>query len=173
MKIRAEAMQEASEAVPSGMLSILGRPQSKFSFACLEAREHCKTLGIENPVCEVANYLFPDCRVVSGHLEVGVGGNSPHRLLSRAAGWNPPHLGAHRSVLGAPPSHAFGKHAGARECGAVGTTEGGPRLGPRPHFTTHGQGPPQANRPAHLKGKTWARRSLVAFLQNILGSHRL
>ncbi|KAI5137864.1 malonyl-CoA-acyl carrier protein transacylase, mitochondrial [Manis pentadactyla] len=69
VKIRAEAMQEASEAVPSGMLSVLGQPQSKFSFACLEAQEHCKTLGIENPVCEVSNYLFPDCRVISGHLE--------------------------------------------------------------------------------------------------------
>ncbi|XP_006108068.1 malonyl-CoA-acyl carrier protein transacylase, mitochondrial isoform X1 [Myotis lucifugus] len=69
VKVRAEAMQEASEAVPSGMLSVLGRPQTKFTFACLEAREHCKTLGIEDPVCEVANYLFPDCRVISGHLE--------------------------------------------------------------------------------------------------------
>ncbi|XP_037703108.1 malonyl-CoA-acyl carrier protein transacylase, mitochondrial [Choloepus didactylus] len=69
VKIRAEAMQEASEAVPSGMLSILGRPQTKFNFACLEAREHCQSLGIEDPVCEVSNYLFPDCRVISGHLE--------------------------------------------------------------------------------------------------------
>lgn len=69
VKIRAEAMQEASEAVRSGMLSVLGRPQSRFTLACSEAREHCKTLGIEQPVCEVANYLFPDCRVISGHLE--------------------------------------------------------------------------------------------------------
>uniref|UniRef100_M3YXY4 Malonyl-CoA-acyl carrier protein transacylase, mitochondrial n=1 Tax=Mustela putorius furo TaxID=9669 RepID=M3YXY4_MUSPF len=69
VKVRAEAMQEASEAVPSGMLSVLGQPQSKFNVACLEAQEHCKTLGIESPVCEVANYLFPDCRVISGHLE--------------------------------------------------------------------------------------------------------
>nr|XP_020029774.1 malonyl-CoA-acyl carrier protein transacylase, mitochondrial [Castor canadensis] len=69
VKVRAEAMQEASEAIPSGMLSVLGQPQSKFSFACMEAREHCKSLGIENPVCEVSNYLFPDCRVISGHLE--------------------------------------------------------------------------------------------------------
>ncbi|XP_039093146.1 malonyl-CoA-acyl carrier protein transacylase, mitochondrial isoform X3 [Hyaena hyaena] len=69
VKIRAEAMQEASEAVPSGMLSVLGQPQSKFASACLEAREHCRTLGIENPVCEVASYLFPDCRVISGHLQ--------------------------------------------------------------------------------------------------------
>lgn len=78
MKIRAEAMQEASEAVPSGMLSVLGQPQSKFASACLEAREHCRTLGIENPVCEVASYLFPDCRVISGHLQVGVDGNGLH-----------------------------------------------------------------------------------------------
>ncbi|XP_057599421.1 malonyl-CoA-acyl carrier protein transacylase, mitochondrial [Hippopotamus amphibius kiboko] len=69
VKIRAEAMQDASEAVPSGMLSVLGQPQSRFAVACLEAQEHCKTLGIENPVCEVSNYLFPDCRVISGHLE--------------------------------------------------------------------------------------------------------
>ncbi|OWK03729.1 hypothetical protein Celaphus_00013716, partial [Cervus elaphus hippelaphus] len=69
VKIRAEAMQEASEAVPSGMLSVLGQRQSKFAFACLEAQEHCRTRGIENPVCEVSNYLFPDCRVISGHLE--------------------------------------------------------------------------------------------------------
>ncbi|XP_007939985.1 malonyl-CoA-acyl carrier protein transacylase, mitochondrial [Orycteropus afer afer] len=69
VKVRAEAMQEASDAVPSGMLSVLGKPQTKFSSACLEAREHCKALGIENPVCEVANYLFPNCRVISGHLE--------------------------------------------------------------------------------------------------------
>lgn len=88
VKVRAEAMQEASEAVPSGMLSVLGQPQSKFTSACLEAREHCKTLGIENPVCEVANYLFPDCRVISGHLEVGVDGNSLRRPQSCAEGWN-------------------------------------------------------------------------------------
>ncbi|KAM4881740.1 malonyl-CoA-acyl carrier protein transacylase, mitochondrial [Thomomys bottae] len=69
VKVRAEAMQEASEAVPSGMLSVLGQPQSKFTFACLEAREHCKSLGIKDPVCEVSNFLSPDFRVISGHLQ--------------------------------------------------------------------------------------------------------
>lgn len=86
VKIRAEAMQEASEAVPSGMLSVLGQRQSKFTVACLEAQEHCRTRGIENPVCEVSNYLFPDCRVISGHLEVGVGGSSLPRARSGAEG---------------------------------------------------------------------------------------
>ncbi|KAM5289164.1 malonyl-CoA-acyl carrier protein transacylase, mitochondrial [Ctenodactylus gundi] len=69
VKVRAEAMQVASEAVPSGMLSVLGKPQSKFSFACQEAREHCEALGIKSPVCEVSSYLFPHCRVISGHQE--------------------------------------------------------------------------------------------------------
>lgn len=98
VKIRAEAMQEASEAVPSGMLSVVGQPQSKFTFACLEAQEHCRTLGIENPVCEVSSYLFPDCRVISGHLEVGVHGSNLPRPPSspvQKVGIIP-HLGAHR-----------------------------------------------------------------------------
>ncbi|XP_012576104.1 PREDICTED: malonyl-CoA-acyl carrier protein transacylase, mitochondrial [Condylura cristata] len=69
VKVRAEAMQAASEAVPSGMLSVLGQPQSQFTAACQDAREHCRSLGIQDPVCEVANYLFPDGRVLSGHLE--------------------------------------------------------------------------------------------------------
>ncbi|XP_068958992.1 malonyl-CoA-acyl carrier protein transacylase, mitochondrial [Petaurus breviceps papuanus] len=69
VRVRAEAMQEASAAVPSGMLSVLGRPQTQYKMACLDAREHCQSLGIKEPVCEVANYLFPDCRVISGHLQ--------------------------------------------------------------------------------------------------------
>ncbi|XP_044533672.1 malonyl-CoA-acyl carrier protein transacylase, mitochondrial [Gracilinanus agilis] len=69
VKVRAEAMEEAAAAIPSGMLSVLGRPQSQYKAACLDAQEHCRTLGIKQPVCEVANYLFPDCRVISGHLE--------------------------------------------------------------------------------------------------------
>uniref|UniRef100_A0A3B3ZEY9 Malonyl-CoA-acyl carrier protein transacylase, mitochondrial n=1 Tax=Periophthalmus magnuspinnatus TaxID=409849 RepID=A0A3B3ZEY9_9GOBI len=69
VKVRAEAMQKASEMVPSGMLSVIGKPQAQYKFACLQAREHCKTLGIDNPVCSVANYLFPDARVIAGHQQ--------------------------------------------------------------------------------------------------------
>lgn len=70
VKVRAEAMQKASEAVPSGMLSVVGRREANYKFACLEARKHCESLGIENPVCTVSNYLFPDSRVIAGHLQV-------------------------------------------------------------------------------------------------------
>ncbi|TSK13255.1 Malonyl-CoA-acyl carrier protein transacylase, mitochondrial [Bagarius yarrelli] len=69
VKVRAEAMQKASDATPSGMLSVIGRPQANYKYACLKAREHCLSLGIKNPVCSIANYLFPDGRVIAGHLE--------------------------------------------------------------------------------------------------------
>uniref|UniRef100_A0A8C7SYV3 Malonyl-CoA-acyl carrier protein transacylase, mitochondrial n=1 Tax=Oncorhynchus mykiss TaxID=8022 RepID=A0A8C7SYV3_ONCMY len=65
VKVRAEAMQKASELIPSGMLSVMGRPQAKYKHACLQAREHCLSLGIKEPVCSVANYLFPDERVIA------------------------------------------------------------------------------------------------------------
>ncbi|NXS52020.1 FABD protein, partial [Brachypteracias leptosomus] len=69
VKVRAEAMQRASEAVPSGMLSVIGQREANYKFACLEARKHCESLGIEKPVCEISNYLFPDSRVIAGHLQ--------------------------------------------------------------------------------------------------------
>uniref|UniRef100_A0A8C5WST1 Malonyl-CoA-acyl carrier protein transacylase, mitochondrial n=1 Tax=Laticauda laticaudata TaxID=8630 RepID=A0A8C5WST1_LATLA len=69
VKTRAEAMQEASEIIPSGMLSVIGRRDSDYKTACLEALEYCKTEGIEDPVCEVSNYLFPDSRVIAGHIQ--------------------------------------------------------------------------------------------------------
>ncbi|XP_062862265.1 malonyl-CoA-acyl carrier protein transacylase, mitochondrial [Trichomycterus rosablanca] len=69
VKVRAEAMQKASDEIPSGMLSVFGRPQANYKYACLQAREHCLSLGIQNPVCSIANYLFPDGRVIAGHLE--------------------------------------------------------------------------------------------------------
>ncbi|XP_031613609.2 malonyl-CoA-acyl carrier protein transacylase, mitochondrial isoform X1 [Oreochromis aureus] len=69
VKVRAETMQKASELVPSGMLSVIGRPQAQYNYVCLQAKEHCKSLGMENPVCSVANYLFPDGRVIAGHQQ--------------------------------------------------------------------------------------------------------
>jgi len=70
VKVRAEAMQKASELVPSGMLSVIGKPQAQYKYACLQAKEHCKSLRMQEPVCSVANYLFPDGRVIAGHQQV-------------------------------------------------------------------------------------------------------
>lgn len=70
VKVRADAMQKVSELVPSGMLSVIGRPEAQYKYACLQAKEYCRGLGIDEPVCSVANYLFPDARVIAGHQQV-------------------------------------------------------------------------------------------------------
>uniref|UniRef100_A0A8C6UAF5 Malonyl-CoA-acyl carrier protein transacylase, mitochondrial n=1 Tax=Neogobius melanostomus TaxID=47308 RepID=A0A8C6UAF5_9GOBI len=69
VKVRGGAMQRASELVPSGMLSVIGKPQAQYKYACLQAKDYCRGQGIDNPVCSVASYLFPDARVIAGHKE--------------------------------------------------------------------------------------------------------
>ncbi|XP_077401151.1 malonyl-CoA-acyl carrier protein transacylase, mitochondrial isoform X2 [Vanacampus margaritifer] len=69
VKVRAEAMQRASDVAPSGMLSVAGKAQAQYKHACLQAKEHCRGLAVEEPVCAVATYLFPDGRVIAGHRQ--------------------------------------------------------------------------------------------------------
>jgi len=70
VKIRAEAMQKASEAVSSRMMTVHLTPEAKINFACLAARLYCtKELNMENVVCEISNYLYPGCKIISGNTE--------------------------------------------------------------------------------------------------------
>ncbi|KFM57412.1 putative malonyl-CoA-acyl carrier protein transacylase, mitochondrial, partial [Stegodyphus mimosarum] len=69
LKIRGEAMQAASELQPSGMMTVFLSNTAKIKQACATAREWCEQQGISNPECKIAIYMFPDCRVISGHLE--------------------------------------------------------------------------------------------------------
>ncbi|TRY97504.1 hypothetical protein DNTS_013756 [Danionella cerebrum] len=69
VKVRAEAMQSASDLVHSGMLTVFGQNKTNYIQACAQAREHCLSLGIQNPVCSIANYLYPDVLVIAGHME--------------------------------------------------------------------------------------------------------
>src|SRR5436305_1813063 len=57
---RGKAMQDASDAVPSGMVSILGLDADKIQKACNDARA-------EGEILQIANYLCPGNIVVSGH----------------------------------------------------------------------------------------------------------
>jgi [acyl-carrier-protein] S-malonyltransferase len=57
---RGRAMQDASDAVPSGMVSILGLERDKVERLCAEARA-------EGEVLQIANLLGPGNIVVSGH----------------------------------------------------------------------------------------------------------
>jgi [acyl-carrier-protein] S-malonyltransferase len=57
---RAEAMQAASDAVPSGMLSVLGMEREPLERLCEQVRG-------EGEVLQVANHLCPGNLAVSGH----------------------------------------------------------------------------------------------------------
>lgn len=65
-------MQMASEATPSGLMSVFIEHNSELSLAMKAAREWCeKKLKLPPPVfCSVANYLYPDCKVIGGNIEV-------------------------------------------------------------------------------------------------------
>jgi len=57
---RGRAMQDAADAVPSGMVSILGMEAAKIEELCSQARG-------PGEVLQIANYLCPGNIVVSGH----------------------------------------------------------------------------------------------------------
>jgi len=66
VKIRAEAMQEASDQVPSGLVSIMGHADLDVQLLCDNAKEWSYSRGTQEPVACVANYLFPGGWVLGG-----------------------------------------------------------------------------------------------------------
>ena len=71
VKVRAEAMQKASQEISSGMMSVFVGAASKLGDACKAARQHCtERWNIEDPVCQVANFLQAECKVIAGNTEV-------------------------------------------------------------------------------------------------------
>ncbi|XP_065316436.1 malonyl-CoA-acyl carrier protein transacylase, mitochondrial-like isoform X1 [Gordionus sp. m RMFG-2023] len=69
IKIRAEEIEKLSSKVLSGMLTVMLSAKSNLNQAIIESKEHCLGKGIENPICTIANYLFPQCKILSGHNE--------------------------------------------------------------------------------------------------------
>uniref|UniRef100_A0A023F858 [acyl-carrier-protein] S-malonyltransferase n=1 Tax=Triatoma infestans TaxID=30076 RepID=A0A023F858_TRIIF len=69
IKIRGEAMQLASEMTPGAMVTVLYGPDSELGRACIKAKEHAMSLGVENAHCAISNYLFPHCKIVAGNEE--------------------------------------------------------------------------------------------------------
>eukprot|EP00216_Chloropicon_sp_CCMP2111_P006015 CAMPEP_0198235850 /NCGR_PEP_ID=MMETSP1446-20131203/1725_1 /TAXON_ID=1461542 ORGANISM="Unidentified sp, Strain CCMP2111" /NCGR_SAMPLE_ID=MMETSP1446 /ASSEMBLY_ACC=CAM_ASM_001112 /LENGTH=537 /DNA_ID=CAMNT_0043917239 /DNA_START=83 /DNA_END=1696 /DNA_ORIENTATION=+ len=64
VKVRAESMAKAAEqGEPHGMLSIVGLADAAINDICMQVKQ--KQGG--DVVCQMANYLFPQGRVVSGH----------------------------------------------------------------------------------------------------------
>lgn len=70
VNVRAKEMQKASEVTPSGMMTVFCFWGTKLKLAIQAAKEYCKTKHhIEDPICVVANYLFPEAKVLAGHEE--------------------------------------------------------------------------------------------------------
>jgi len=70
VKVRAEGMQRASEEQASSMATVFTSPTSRLDLAFETSKEWCiqKSL-IPHPVCQTANYLYSDCKVIAGHTE--------------------------------------------------------------------------------------------------------
>lgn len=68
VELRAAAMAEAAAARPGGMLTVWLAPDASLGHALLRAREHAART-VPEPVCQVANYLYPGCKVVAGDEE--------------------------------------------------------------------------------------------------------
>ena len=70
VKARAESMKAAAEAGDHGMLSVVGLSDDALRTCVEDAKRHLIDTGdgsnATDLVCEVANYLFPQGRVVSG-----------------------------------------------------------------------------------------------------------
>ena len=59
VKVRAEAMQAASEMADSGMMTVFVGADQKLNFGCEVAREWCRRHhDIEEPVCQVFTSLL-------------------------------------------------------------------------------------------------------------------
>uniref|UniRef100_A0AA85K3M9 [acyl-carrier-protein] S-malonyltransferase n=1 Tax=Trichobilharzia regenti TaxID=157069 RepID=A0AA85K3M9_TRIRE len=70
IRVRAEAMQKACDQKSGAMLTVFVNPGSPFKLAIAAAINHCEIHHkILNPCCKVANYLYPDCKVLAGNSE--------------------------------------------------------------------------------------------------------
>jgi len=71
VKVRSAAIQAASQLVPSGMIRIYFGASGRVGKACHLAKIYCRQeLSMADCVCEVTSYLYPGCKVISGHEEV-------------------------------------------------------------------------------------------------------
>uniref|UniRef100_A0A915J8Y2 Malonyl-CoA:ACP transacylase (MAT) domain-containing protein n=1 Tax=Romanomermis culicivorax TaxID=13658 RepID=A0A915J8Y2_ROMCU len=66
IKIRAEAMQRASETTNSGLMTVFLNFRSKLPLAISGAKQWVNEQKGYEPICSVANYLFTECKVIGG-----------------------------------------------------------------------------------------------------------
>ncbi|CAH0724442.1 unnamed protein product, partial [Brenthis ino] len=69
VELRAAAMAAAAAERRGGMLTVWLAPDAALPRLLAAARDHAAATGLPDPVCAVANYLFPGCKVLAGDEE--------------------------------------------------------------------------------------------------------
>jgi len=71
VKVRASAMQAASNLVHGGMIKVYFGASGRVGKACHLAKAYCRQeLGMADCVCDITTYLYPGCKIISGNHEV-------------------------------------------------------------------------------------------------------
>ncbi|XP_011341641.1 probable malonyl-CoA-acyl carrier protein transacylase, mitochondrial isoform X2 [Ooceraea biroi] len=107
--VRGAGMQYASERSRQGMLSLFCTPAAQLTKACEDAMKWAQDNGVEDPVCQVAVYLYTQARIVAGHTEAlnYIEKNAEKYGLTRLT--RLPVSGAFHTSLMEPALKSFGK----------------------------------------------------------------
>ncbi|XP_022119265.2 probable malonyl-CoA-acyl carrier protein transacylase, mitochondrial [Pieris rapae] len=65
-ELRAEAMAAAARERAGGMLTLWLAPDARLPALLRSARDQAVSPALPDPVCQVANYLYPGCKVIAG-----------------------------------------------------------------------------------------------------------
>ncbi|XP_026500047.2 probable malonyl-CoA-acyl carrier protein transacylase, mitochondrial [Vanessa tameamea] len=66
VELRAAAMEAAARERSGGMLTVWLTPDATLARLLAAARQHAVSSDLPDPVCQIANYLFPGCKVLAG-----------------------------------------------------------------------------------------------------------
>lgn len=71
VRVRSEYLQRACSDTKGGLVIVHLNRESRLTEAMFAAKQFCvEKLGIDQPVCDISTYLFTECRIVGGHIEV-------------------------------------------------------------------------------------------------------
>ncbi|XP_046977943.1 probable malonyl-CoA-acyl carrier protein transacylase, mitochondrial isoform X2 [Vanessa cardui] len=76
VELRAAAMEAAARERSGGMLTVWLTPDATLARLLAAARQHAVSSDLPDPVCQIANYLFPGCKVLAGDEAMPKSGRS-------------------------------------------------------------------------------------------------
>lgn len=70
VRVREEATRAAAAHRAGAMLCVWLSPDARLNDALVAARDAARTAALPDPVCQVATYLYPNCKVIAGDEQV-------------------------------------------------------------------------------------------------------